>query len=124
MYHREVNIEGNSKKKFDYDVHMRLAEKSGNWALADPYYLSDEAFSDVFEESFYIFGTKYVTETLHELENIETARLGNRRKAKNFINKNQNIVLQGLMTGSWGWSTHKEFFLKHYWPKARKYCES
>ncbi|MBW2995574.1 hypothetical protein KY312_04435 [Candidatus Woesearchaeota archaeon] len=124
MYHRESDVESEiGRRETDYDVHMRLAEKSGNWALADQNYLYDETFSDSFEELFYIFGRKYVGETMQTLERIETKKFGNKRKARAFIKKNENIVMQGLMTGSWSWSTHGEFFLKHYWPKARRYCE-
>ena len=123
MYHWEVNVESELGKRGDYEAHMRLVEKSGNWALADVNYLNDDHFADAIEELFYIFGRKYVNETMQELEKTETARLGSRRKARKFIRDNQDTVLQGLMTGSWGWSTHKEFFLKHYWPKARRYCD-
>jgi hypothetical protein len=124
MYHREVLVEGDiSGRESDYDVHQRLAQKSGNWALIDTNYLDDDPFCDHFYDLFYIFGKKAVRQTVKALENTETKKLGTRRKAKNFIRRNENIVLQGMMTGSWSWSTHGEFFLEHYWPKARKYCE-
>jgi hypothetical protein len=124
MYHREANVENEvSKRQTDYEVHVRLAEKSGNFALIDPNLLDDNPFSDSFEDLFYIFGRRYMRETMQELEEIETRKHGNKRKARAFIKRNEHIVVQGLMTGSWGWSTHKEFFLKHYWRRARKYCQ-
>lgn len=120
LYHREVS---SAEGKTDYDAHVKLAEVSKVPIHADEYYLQEESIAETFYYSLYFFGKKYAMETLEELEKRETRRLGTKRKAKNFIKRNEPILIQGLLTGSWGWSTHKDFFLNLYWPKARKYCK-
>ena len=119
IYHREAFSD---EEKSDDDAHLKLAKISKIPIFADSDYLANESIPETFYYSFYIFGKKYVTETLNELQKIETKRLGSKRKANSFLKKNEPVVIQGLLTGNWGWGTHKDFFLKHYWPKARKYC--
>jgi len=118
MYHREQDIE-----ETDYETHKKLAEQSRNWALADDKYLNDDAFEEVFEFSYYIFGHRHVEDTMNELEQKMKHKLGTTRKARNWIKRNSPTIMQGLMTGGWGWTTHKDFFLNHYMEKAMKYCE-
>jgi len=120
LYHRELVVEAGKR---DYDAHLKLAEVSKVPVLGDDEYLGDESVAEVFYYSLYIFGKRNVKDTLDELEKREIKRQGTIRKARNFLKKNEPVVLQGLLTGNWGWSTHKDFFLNHYWPKARKYCE-
>jgi hypothetical protein len=120
LYHRELNVE---QGKRDYDAHKKLAEISKMPVLLDEQHLSEYSIAETFYNTYYLFGTKYVNETINALEKRETKRLGSAEKAKEFLDRNEAIVIQGLLTGFWGWATHKEFFLNHYWPKARKYCE-
>lgn len=119
IYHRE---ETPLEKNEDKDAHLRLAKVSKVPVYADDDYLHTESMPETYDFAFYFFGQKYVKETLKELEQIEKKRLDSLRKARNFLKRNEPIVIQGLLTGNWGWSTHKDFFLKHYWKRARKYC--
>ncbi len=129
IYHR---VESSLERNDDLNAHERLAKKSKIPVLADEDYLANESLPEVYDFGFYFFGQRYVEETLKELHATEKRRFEQkkgmtsswaRRKATRFINKNTPIVMQGLMTGNWGWRNHQDFFLKHYWPKARKYCE-
>lgn len=120
IYHRE---ETPLEKNEGRDAHLRLAKVSKVPVYADDDYLDDESMPETYYYAYYFFGQKYVRETLRELERIERDRLGTLRKTRNFLRRNEPVVLQGLLTGNWGWSTHKDFFLKHYWPRARKYCD-
>ena len=54
---------------------------------------------------------------------METKRCGSKNKAKEFLNRNEPLVVQGLLTGNWGWETQGKFFLEHYWPRARQLCK-
>jgi len=119
VYHRE---ETPLEKNEDRDAHLRIAKVSKVPVYADDDYLHNESMPETYYYTYYFFGQKYARETLEELEQVERRRLGTLRKARNFLKRNEPIVIQGLLTGNWGWSTHKDFFLKHYWPKARKYC--
>ena len=73
--------------------------------------------------AFYLFGEHYVKKTLNQLEDMETKRCGSKNKAKEFLNRNEPLVVQGLLTGNWGWETQGKFFLEHYWPRARQLCK-
>ncbi|MBW3016829.1 hypothetical protein KY316_00520, partial [Candidatus Woesearchaeota archaeon] len=117
LYNREKDVEDT-----DFEVHKRLAEQSRNYAFADDNYMTDESFAEVFHHLFYIFGHKVVSETMQEFERRLAVKLGSKRKVPYWIARNQPIIMQGLMTGSWGWTTHREFFLNHYMRKAMKYC--
>lgn len=117
IYHREEKETDTEER----DAHLRLARVSGIPVYADDNYLNDEPISEIYYFAFYIFGAHYVSETLKELEKIEKNRLG--KPYKKFLKRNEPIILQGLMTGNWGCISHKDFFIKHYWPKARKYCD-
>ncbi|MFH1290671.1 MAG: hypothetical protein ABIH92_04655, partial [Nanoarchaeota archaeon] len=119
IYHRIANLEGGDEA----DAHRRLATVSGIPVYADEHYLGDESVPEVYYYAHYLFGEDYVNKTLVALHGKETQGLGSSRKATNFIRRNEPIAIQGLLTGNWGWSTHQDFFLKHFWPKARKYCE-
>lgn len=126
IYHREETPIGELRKgkeeRAEHYAHMRLARIARVPVFADDDYLINESLPETYYFAFYLFGKKYVNETLSELEQKEKIRLGSLRSARRFLKRNEPIVLQGLLTGQWGWSTHKDFFLKHYWPKARKYC--
>jgi hypothetical protein len=119
IYHRELMVEGGN----DYDAHVRLAKVSKNPVLLDDEYLPDEKMSDVLYYAFYLFGEHYVKKTLNQLEDMETKRCGSKNKAKEFLNRNEPLVVQGLLTGNWGWETQGKFFLEHYWPRARQLCK-
>lgn len=123
IYHRELSSAEGKEGDEDYNAHEKLAEVSKVPVHADDDYLTDESLPETFYFSFYQFGEDYVRKTLAELEKRETKRLGSKKEAKSFLERNEPLVIQGLLTGNWGWSTHKKFFLSHYWPKARKYCK-
>jgi len=114
----------NSHKKLSFDAEIKLGKLSGNPLLADPEYLSSEHLSQAIDNGTYVFGKGYVGSTLRQLFKIELERLGDPLKAEEFLQKNEPIVSQGMNTGFWSPTTHRKFFLKHYWPKAREYCES
>ena len=84
--------------------------------------LPSESLSEIYYFAMYFFGKQEVKRTMNKLLNLETRALGDSDKAKEYLKKNENIIIQGMLTGDWGWKTHGRFFLEHYWPKARKYC--
>jgi hypothetical protein len=120
IYHRE---ETPLESGEDKDAHLRIAKVSKVPVYADDDYLDTESMPETYYYLHYFFGQMYVKKTLAALENLEKKRLGSLRKARNYLKKNEPLVIQGLLTGNWGWSTHQDFVLKHYWPKARRYCE-
>lgn len=120
IYHRE---ESPLEKDTDLGAHKKLAKISKVPLYADSDYLNDESLPEIYYFAHYIFGEKYAKDIIGSLEKYETEKHGTLRKAKNFLKKNEKLVIQGLLTGNFGWETKKDFVLRHFWPKARKYCE-
>ena len=119
IYERQYGpIEDKSRK-----AHLKLAEVTKVLTHADDDMLPSESLSETYYFAMYFFGAEAVKRTMNNLYELEKKRLGDSEKAREYLKKNENIVLQGMLTGDWGWKTQGKFFLEHYWPKARKYCK-
>jgi len=119
IYERQYGpIEDKSRK-----AHLKLAEVTGVQTYADDDMLSSESLSETYYFAMYFFGGEVVKRTMKNLYELENKRLGDSEKAREYLKKNENIVIQGMLTGDWGWKTQGKFFLEHYWPKAREYCK-
>lgn len=120
LLHREQGVE-----QSDYDVHLTMAKESGNWGFVDHIYLDDDDLSAALYHGWYIFGKKFTDQTISALECEIKKRLGTRdkRRVRNFMQRNEHIIQQCLLTGDWGWSTHQDFVVKHALPKAWRYMD-
>jgi len=119
VYERQYGTIEDAKKK----GHLKLAEVTGVQTCADDDMLPTESLSEIYYFAMYFFGKQEVKRTMNKLLNLESKALGDVEKARAYLRKNENIIIQGMLTGNWGWKTHGRFFLEHYWPEARQYCK-
>jgi DNA-binding transcriptional regulator GbsR (MarR family) len=103
---------------------------SGNWGFRDHFYVSEDDLFSVIEHIWYVIGEKYIKETWNALEEkikrklqAQNSRKVHRQTVQGFMQRNEAALMQCMLTGYWGWTTHKDFVLNHALNRAWKYLE-
>jgi hypothetical protein len=89
--------------------------------VADEDLLPNESIWHTYYLMNYKLGERNVERTIQLVEDFETKRLGSRQKARKSLWQNEAVLLQAIYTGAWSKTTHRDFVLKQFWPKAIKH---
>jgi len=96
-----------------FDAHEELSKRAKNPVFErDKFLIEDESLLERQDNLNYFVGREHVKGIMAELK---------KRYYSKVIEKNETIILRGLLTGNWSWETHKDFFFSEYMKKVDKH---
>jgi len=105
--------ESKEREDKNFEAHEELAKITKNPVFErDPFMLDDESLFERQDTLDYFVGREHVKGIMEELKKKYYSKV---------IEKNETIIVRGLLTGNWGRETHKDFFFSEYMKKVDKH---